>query len=93
MALIEIEDCKACRYCEEQRHWTEDSFETAFNYFCIKQDGKRIADYVDWNEKMPDVPKWCPLRPKSPKKNVKKKPTKNKIGKKSLMRGAKKRIV
>lgn len=58
---IYIENCSECKDCQSKRHYTEDSFEMVFDYFC-NQNKKPIAT-LDWNEKMPSVPAWCPRRP------------------------------
>jgi len=58
---IEIKNCKECPHFKEERHYTSDSFETAFDWFCKKKKNKKIAGYVEWNDKI-EVPDWCPLR-------------------------------
>ena len=62
---IEIKSCSGCPYHTTKRHYTSDSFEMAFNYFClkIKKDGemRQIASYIEREREMPPVPEWCPL--------------------------------
>ena len=63
--LIRIKDCSECRDCQSNQTATADSFDVAWDYYC--HNGKKlikIAGYVNWNEKMPAVPKWCPRRNK-----------------------------
>ncbi len=66
---IKIESCTECKSCYKNRDYTEDSFETCFRYDCRHKDiwdgnvdsyGKNIARYVDWYEKDPEIPDWCP---------------------------------
>jgi len=61
---IYIENCHECKDCQSKRHYTGDSFETAFDYFCHndKSNVKEIETYVCWNEKISGVPCWCPKR-------------------------------
>jgi len=59
---IDIKNCQDCPFFNEERHYTADSFETAFDWFCKKKDNKKIAWYVSWNEgKKIEIPKWCPV--------------------------------
>lgn len=58
---IEIKNCKGCPHFKEERHYTSDSFETAFDWFCKKENNKKIAGYVEWHEeKDVEIPSWCP---------------------------------
>jgi len=58
---IEIENCKGCPHFEEKRMYTADSWEMAFDWFCKKEDGKKISGYVEWyDEKKIKIPDWCP---------------------------------
>ena len=69
---FEIKDCQDCPFCDCRRHWTSDSWEHAYDYYCTKKcekykiDGKlvnkKIAGYIEWRSEMPDVPDWCPIR-------------------------------
>lgn len=61
---FEIRDCQDCPFCKEERMYTEDSWEHAFDYFCKKMNNKQIATYVEWRREMPDVPDWCPCKVK-----------------------------
>lgn len=59
--FLEIETCKECPFSVEERHWTSDSWEHAFDYYCkltpnkVKcgvhtykiSDYKKIAGYVE----------------------------------------------
>ncbi len=67
---IEVKSCMDCPYHTAKRHYTSDSFEMAFDYFCtevvIKADKaeteyKQVASYIEREREMPDVPEWCPL--------------------------------
>ena len=74
--FLEIETRKECPFSVEKRHWTSDSWEHAFDYYCkltpnkVKcgvhtykiSDYKKIAGYVEWDSEMPNVPDWCPIR-------------------------------
>lgn len=57
--LLEIENCSKCPKCKTERALTADSFEDANNYFCGENNHK-IAEYVEWNDDLPEVPDWCP---------------------------------
>lgn len=72
---MEIETCKECHFCIEERHWTSDSWEHVYDYFCeltpsiarnrgitMVKNNKKIAGYIEWDSEMPNVPNWCPLR-------------------------------
>ena len=60
---IEVISCMGCPFHTTKRHYTSDSFEMAFDYFCTKvqDDGvnKDIASYIEREREMPDVPEWC----------------------------------
>lgn len=61
-AFLEIKHCQKCPFLEQKRHYTADSFETAFNWYCKKKNNKQIAGYVDWHEERDvEIPDWCPL--------------------------------
>lgn len=60
-AVLEIKCCNKCPFWDEKRMYTSDSFEMAFDWFCKKKNNKKIAGYVEWNDKV-EVPDWCPLR-------------------------------
>ena len=66
-----------------ERVYTADSFETVFSWSCKLVDktidpkyptGKKIAKYVEWNDKDPPIPKWCPrAKANAPKRVAKSK--------------------
>lgn len=59
---IEIKTCADCPHFEKKRMFTADSWETAFDWFCKKAEGKKIQGYVEWNEaKDVKIPDWCPI--------------------------------
>lgn len=63
---IEIKNCKECPHFKEERHYTSDSFEMAFDWFCKKKNNKKIAGYVEWHEeKDVKIPDWCPCAGKT----------------------------
>lgn len=31
---VEIKDCQDCPFCKSERHWTSDSWEHAYDYYC-----------------------------------------------------------
>ena len=41
--------------------YTADSFEMAFDWFCNKAHGKKIAGYVEGRDKVA-IPDWCPCK-------------------------------
>lgn len=61
---LSIKNCTECPYHKSKRHWTSDSWEHAYDYFCQINFNKPIATYIEWPSEMPDVPDWCPLRVK-----------------------------
>ncbi len=62
-AVLEIKHCTDCPYFERRRMYTADSWEEAYDWFCKKENGKKIQGYVEWNEAADvKVPDWCPLR-------------------------------
>ena len=61
---LSIKNCLECPYCKSERHWTSDSWEHAYDYFCGINYDKSIATYIERPSEMPDVPDWCPLRVK-----------------------------
>ena len=74
---LEINDCQDCPFCESQRHWTSDSWEHAYDYYCKKKEtgnkeypSRKIAGYIEWRSEMPEVPHWCPLSVEKPIKFV-----------------------
>ena len=68
---LEVTTCQDCPFLASKRHYTEDSFEMAFDWFCGKSveqnDGnpRQIAGYVEWNDvDNIKIPEWCPLKVK-----------------------------
>jgi hypothetical protein len=62
-AVIELKRCVDCPFFERRRMYTADSWEEAYNWFCKKENGKKIAGYVEWHEAHKiGIPEWCPLR-------------------------------
>lgn len=64
---IEIKNCLECPYVHSEKLYTGDSWEHAYDYFCSKTSptSKKIAGYIEWPSEMPDIPDWCPCRPKN----------------------------
>ena len=62
--FMDINHCGECPFASCRRHWTEDSWEHAFDYFCSEQlvDGNPlcVASYIEWEDEMPKVPDSCP---------------------------------
>jgi len=62
---MEIKSCQSCPFFEQERYYTEDSWEIAFNWFCTKNEKKKIAGYVEWHEESKvKIPEWCPAKSK-----------------------------
>jgi len=59
---LKVKTCQQCPFFLSERAYTADSFEMCFNWFCNKEEKKKIRSYVDWNEedKVP-IPEWCPV--------------------------------
>ena len=56
-----VESCKQCPFFKEEPYPTEDSFENAVNWFCVKEN-KKIQGYVEWHEESKiKIPEWCPF--------------------------------
>lgn len=62
---LKIKTCMECPFFKQERYYTSDSFENAYNWFCKKKHNKEIAGYVEWHEeeKVP-IPDWCPIKTK-----------------------------
>ncbi|MBR1454798.1 MAG: hypothetical protein IJ593_09200 [Lachnospiraceae bacterium] len=58
---IEIDSCRECKYCKQERELTADAFELVHSYKCLMAD-KTIKSYVDWSDSIGEIPGWCPLR-------------------------------
>lgn len=67
--MIEIKSCSACSFLSIKPVYTADSFETICKWICGKTKRKddEICGYLDWCDKDPNIPKWCPLRVKKKK--------------------------
>lgn len=62
---LDIKSCQECPFFDKKRHYTEDSWELAFDWHCKKADGKEIAGYVGWSEENDvKIPEWCPAKTK-----------------------------
>lgn len=61
---LEIESCRDCPFFEQRRMYTSDSWEMAFDWFCKKLDGKKIAGYIEKasEAKKVKIPEWCPIK-------------------------------
>jgi len=52
-----------CPHFKEERMYTSDSWEMAFNWFCKKANNRKIQGYVEWHEeKKIKIPDWCPAK-------------------------------
>lgn len=61
---IEIKSCKECPHFKQERYYTGDSWEEAYDWFCKKADNKKIQGYVEWHEESKiQIPDWCPSKP------------------------------
>ena len=64
---LEIKSCQECPFFKDERMYTADSFENAFNWFCNKnKELRKIAGYVELNDN-PEIPEWCPCKIKNKK--------------------------
>ena len=61
---LEIKTCQECPFFNQERFYTGDSWEHAFNWFCTKEEPEKIiANYVEWHEeKGIKVPDWCQIK-------------------------------
>jgi len=60
---IEIKCCGECPHMVAKRLYTEDTWETAFDWFCKKAGGRKIKGYIGRSSEEPrELPEWCPLR-------------------------------
>lgn len=58
--ILTVKGCEDCPMVSKERQYTADSFEMVFKYICTKSN-RVVREYVDWNEEVNEVPKWCPL--------------------------------
>lgn len=58
---LEITNCQDCPFMRPERLYTGDSFELCFDWKCSKKHFAIIAS-MEWNDKPPPIPAWCPLR-------------------------------
>lgn len=58
---ITITSCEKCPSMANHRFYTADSFEHVMEWKCRDKDMQRIALH-EWNDPVPAIPKWCPLR-------------------------------
>lgn len=62
---IEVNNCKQCPFLNEVRMHTADSWERAFDWFCTKENNRKISGYVEWHEEdKVKIPNWCPIQVK-----------------------------
>lgn len=64
---LKIETCTKCPNCKVDRDYTEDSYEYVERWDCgygLPKEFKNIRRYVDWHDKQPFIPDWCPLKNK-----------------------------
>lgn len=59
---IDINKCTECPFVKCTKHYTEDSWEHASDYWCGRADNRKIAVYIEWPREMPLVPDWCPIK-------------------------------
>jgi len=59
---LEIKSCQECPFFDSETQYTADSWERPEKWIC-KKEKKTIANYVDWNDKVP-IPEWCPIKVK-----------------------------
>jgi hypothetical protein len=58
---LQITSCEQCPKRKTERHYTGDSFEHVTAWKCSTADG-RVIDLHEWNDPVPAIPQWCPLR-------------------------------
>jgi hypothetical protein len=60
---INITSCKECPNFDQERIYTSDSWEMAFDWFCKKAGNRKIQGYVERSdEKNIKIPEWCPCK-------------------------------
>lgn len=59
---LQIISCDQCPHWNSQKYYTSDSWEDVQEWTCHyhSKRTKRIS-LQDWNDKSPEIPKWCPL--------------------------------
>jgi hypothetical protein len=58
---LKIQCCNQCPHWESLHHFTDDSWEDVREWSCKKSKGRHIT-YQEWNDPLPPIPEWCPLR-------------------------------
>jgi hypothetical protein len=71
---LKIKTCIECPHCKITRLYTEDSWESANDYWCKATPDvpknergrsalpfKLIKGYVEWHDEIPTPPEWCPF--------------------------------
>lgn len=61
VVLLAIGRCSECPHADTYSY-SLDGFDRGKRYKCRKANDRMIADWVEWNEKAPTPPEWCPLR-------------------------------
>lgn len=59
IARAEMKSCRECKYLDQQRVYTADSWEYVEKWTC-KVKNEVVYEYVEMFDKT-DVPEWCPL--------------------------------
>lgn len=57
---IRIDSCKQCPHFHSEKYYTADSWDDCVEWTC--KEAERSIAILDWNDKNPAIPKWCPLR-------------------------------
>lgn len=60
IAILRLSNCEKCPNLKMSHVYTADSFEDVTGWYCKGLKDRLIAE-LDWNDKKPDIPKWCPL--------------------------------
>lgn len=58
--FLEINSCTECPFCDTNRDYSADSFETLIRWDCKKKQ-QASRRYVEWTDKENFIPDWCPL--------------------------------
>ena len=59
---VRITSCEKCPNFMSQRYYTADSFENVQEWKCAKFIGGKRITLQEWNDPIPKIPTWCPLR-------------------------------